>query len=172
MKNLILIFSLLIIFIACNQNSLTYKSGKGYSFKYSEKQWEIEENTMQTLLFNKQEKESDFKSNINIIVQDLAGHSMTLADYHHLTLSQMEEALGRNTVQSDKEIKISGKLAKEIVYTMPQNVNKANTNELKLKQIYFIKNNKAYLITYTAKMDDFDTFLSSANEIFETLKVE
>src|SRR5690606_13471461 len=126
MKKPLLFFSFLIV-IACNQDSLvTYKSNKGYSFKYSEEHWKMEESISQTLLFNKQEKKSDFNPNINILVQDLEAQPMSLEDYHRLTLNQMEQALGRNTIESEKELQISGVLAKEIIYTMPQNMNMAD----------------------------------------------
>lgn len=173
MKKILNIILFLSIFISCSDDSsIKYESQKGYSFHYSSNNWDVEKNPDITLLVNKADKNPSFKSNINIVVQDLAGQPISLEDYHLLTLNQMEQALGRNTVESDKEVKISGSPAKEIVYTMPQNVNKADASDLKLKQVYLIKNNKAYLITYTAKMDDFATFLNSANEVFETFKVE
>lgn len=171
MKKTLLFFSFF-IFIACNQNDLvTYKSNKGYSFKYSEVNWKIEESITQTLLFNKQNKKQDFNPNINILIQDLEDQPISLEEYHNLTLTQMEQALGSNTILSEKELQISGILAKEIIYTMPRNINRVDVPELKLKQIYLIKNNKAYLITYTAKMSDFPILENSANDVFETFKI-
>lgn len=173
MKKILNIIFFLSIFLSCSDDSSTkYESQKGYSFHYSLNNWDLKKNPEVTLLVNKEEGNPGFKPNINIIIQNLAAQSMSLEDYHRLTLGQIEQALGRNTVESDKEIKISGNLAKEIVYTMPQNTNRGDAPMLKLKQVYFIKNNKAYLITYTAKIDDFGTFLSTANEVFETFNVE
>ncbi len=173
MKKILNIFFFLSVFISCSDDSsIKYESQKGYSFHYNSNNWDLKSGQEVTLLVNKEGNKSSFSPNINIMVQDLAAQPISLEEYHRLTLNQMEQALGRNTVQSDKEVRISGNLAKEIVYTMPQNINMADTPELKLKQVYFIKNNKAYLITYTAKMDDFATLLNSANEVFETFKVE
>ncbi|CAM3499396.1 hypothetical protein [Aequorivita lipolytica] len=175
MKNPLLSFFILVTFMACSQNSLEkFSSAKGYSFRYSMEDWKVEENESQTFVFNKQKKSSNFNPNLNVLIQDLPNQSMpmSLEDYHLLTLNQIKNALGENSIQSNKNIKISEIAAKEIVYTMPPNFNNNNQPKLKLKQVYFIKNDKAYLITYTAEMNEFSNFITSANEVFESFKVK
>ena len=174
MKNSLFVICLLFLF-SCNQESdISYKSKKGYHFSYSNKEWKIEELKEYgslTVLLNLLEEKSNFISNINIAVQDLSSMSINLEEYHNLTIKQIEQVLGKDAIQSDKNIKISDISGKEIIYTMPKNLENGNLINLKLKQVYFIKNNKAYLITYTAKVKDFETYLKSANKVFETFKV-
>lgn len=172
MKINVFIICLFFSFYSCSQNSfVNYKSPNGYSFSYSDKEWQLERSETHTILFNKLERSSNFNTNINILVQDLSNTPMSLSDYHKITLYQMVQALGKNTVESDRDIKVSGTPAKEIIYIIPQDISKGNYIELKLKQIYLIKNDKAYLITYTSVTKDFDTYLKSANKVFETFKI-
>lgn len=167
---------LLILFIAltgCNEtDTVSYKSEKGFSFLYSKEQWSLEEEPDVLLLFSKTISSADFRTNVNILVQDLSIQPMGLQDYHSLTRQQIMQASGKDTVESEKDVKISGIPAKEIIYTISQDIDKGNYLELKIKQVYLIKDNKAYLITYTSKPNDFDTFLEAANMVFETFKVE
>ena len=173
MKYIILLFSLISL-TSCSQETLSdYKSIKGgFSFSYNNL-WEKQLIQNQPVFLTKGDKEdgTNFRNNLNVIVQDLSQSPMSLDDYHKLTLQQMRQALGKNTVESDKSIILDGVNAKELIYTIPKDISKRNFISLKLKQIYLIKNNKAYLITYTAKTKDFKKYLKSANTFFETFKL-
>jgi serine/threonine-protein kinase len=96
---------------------------------------------------------------------------MNLEEYHRLTKSQIKEALIQNTIEKERDIKVSGLPAKEIVYTIPQDPSKQRYFNLKLKQVYLIKNNTAYLITYTALTPEFNDYLKSADIVFNTFNV-
>ncbi|NLN26182.1 MAG: hypothetical protein GX163_11190 [Bacteroidetes bacterium] len=164
---------ILIAFLSCNENeTISYKSDKGFSFSYSDEEWSIEDTEDILLLFSNTIKGPDFRTNINILVQDLSSQPMSLQDYHILTLQQIVQALGEDTLQNEKDIKVSGLPAKEIVYKIPQDIDRGNYLELKIKQVYLIKDNKAYLITYTSKPKDFNAFLEAANMVFETFKLD
>jgi|GEM_PF-2079789 len=173
MKNIILILSVFFVLQSCAQNDLVvHKSNEGFSLSYSNKDWIFEASNDIFLLFTTNQTNADFKTNINILVQDLSMQPMSLNEYNQLTLSQIEQATGENNIEYERDITVSGNPAKELTYHIPQDINRGNSIALKIKQVYLLKNNKAYLITYTAKMEDFATFLSSANEVFETFKVE
>lgn len=173
MKRSLVLLILLIALMGCNEaDTISYESEKGFSFLYSKEQWSLEEEPDVLMLFSKTISSADFRTNVNILVQDLSSQPMGLQDYHTLTLQQIAQALGNGSLQNEKDIKISGIPAKEIIYGIPQNIDNGNFLELKIKQVYLIKDNKAYLITYTSKPHDFDAFLEAANVVFETFKVE
>lgn len=170
-----LLITLIFGILSCSQSSFTnYDSPKGYSFSYEENYWEIRENENQTFLFNKEnlKQKSAFNTNLNIIVQDLSKTPISLDEYHKNTLKQIEQVLGKNAVKSEKQIKISANDGKEITYIMPKDIANQRMESLKLKQVYFIKKGKAYLITYTSKLDQFDKYLSSAEKVFDTFNVK
>lgn len=170
LNKLLIATFLMISFSSCSQNLNEHKS-KDYSLSYSDEMWKFEKANNQEIFFVKVEKETTFNSNVNLLVQDLSQNPMNLEDYHKLTLQQMQRALGQNTVKSNKDVTISGLKAKELIYTIPMDASKGSFLELKLKQVYLIKDNKAYLITYTAKNNDFEKYLKSANKFFETFKL-
>ncbi|WP_440881469.1 PsbP-related protein [Tenacibaculum sp. C7A-26P2] len=168
------LFFLLIHLTGCSQEKLIdYKSTQdGFSFSYDDS-WEKKIIRSRSVFLTKGDEKdgTNFRNNLNVIVQDLSQNLMSLEDYHNLTLQQMQQALGENTVTSDKDVTIGGVNAKELIYTIPKDISKGNFLELKLKQVYLIKNSKAYLITYTAKSKDFAKYLKSANFFFTTFKL-
>lgn len=163
----------IVLLNGCSQDVKEYKNlENGYSFSYST-EWEQQSVNGQIVFFLKQKKnaKSSFKNNINILIQDLSKNPMNLESYHRLTKDQIKQALSLNTVESESSISVSGFLAKEIIYSIPQDLAKGRYVDLKLKQVYFIKNNTAYLITYTALKGEFEEYLRSANMVFNTYKV-
>jgi hypothetical protein len=163
----------IVLLTGCSQDVKQYKNfEKGYSFSYSAK-WEKKLVGGREIFFlnPKKGEESSFRTNINIMIQDLSRDPMNLGSYHELTKNQIEEALSFNTISSEKNIVVSGFPAKEIIYSIPQDISKGRHLDLKLKQVYFIKDNFAYLITYTALKNEFDKYSASANTVFSTFKV-
>ena len=173
MKYVTILF-LMMSLIGCSQEKfLEYKSTKGgFEFSYSDL-WVKQLMNGHAVFLTKGDKEdgTNFRNNLNVIVQDLSQSPMSLEDYHNLTLQQIEQALGKNAVTGDKDTKIGGVNAKELVYIISKDISKGNFLDLKIKQVYLIKNNKAYLITYTAKLKDFEKYLKSANTFFKTFKL-
>ncbi len=55
---------------------------------------------------------------------------------------------------------------------MPKDVASNRMQSLKLRQVYFIQNKKAYLITYTSTLNQYDKYLLSAEKIFETFTLK
>ncbi len=166
------LFIILTAFLSCNENKIiSYKSEKGFSFSYSDEEWSIEDTEDILLLFSNTIKGPDFRTNINILVQDLSSHPMSLQGYHRLTLQQIVQALGEKALQNEKDVEISGYPAKEIIYIIPQDIKKENYLELKIKQVYLIRDNKAYLITYTSEPKNFEVSLTQGNKVFETFKI-
>lgn len=173
MSKSVFLLIILTAFLSSNENKIiTYKSDKGFSFFYSDEDWDIEDKGEILTLFLNTNKESIFKTNINILVQDLSSYPMSLQEYHGLTLYQIEQASGENGFQNEKNTTVSGFPAKEIIYKIFQYTDKENYIELKIKQVYFIKNNKAYLITYTSEPKYFEASLTQANKVFETFKLD
>lgn len=172
MKKVIVLFCVCFAVLSCSQNDLvTHKTNKGFSISFSNKEWKLEDSKEILLLFSKNQTEPDFKNNINIFVQDLSLQPMSLNEYHQLSLSQIEQGTGKNTVENQKDITISGYPAKELIYEIPQDINRGNLIGLKIKQAYLIKENKAYLITYTAKTNSFDKDLEKANSVFKSFEI-
>lgn len=117
----------------------------------------------QGMLIFKTEKagtDDNFVENVNVIIQDLTAQPMSLTEFTKLSLDQYAEMGETVQMISIDETKLAGSTAKKVVlqmnyYGMP----------LKLKQLWFIKDNKAYLLTYTALDSTYVKFEAEATEL-------
>ncbi|MHC0442118.1 PsbP-related protein [Flavobacterium sp. 3-210] len=79
---------------------------------------------------------------------------------------------------SEKQINTYGKLIESKRNKIGQNEfhlflyeAKMNGFELKFLQYDFVKNNKAYILTYTGKKDDFEKFKNQMEKIMQSFKL-
>ncbi len=111
------------------------------------------------------EGDDSFKENVNLMLQDLSANPMTLQEYTDLSKKQVTDNLGAGAILSLKNIKLAGQQAREFVFNMTY-----KDRNLKVKQYWFIKDNTAYLLTYTADPDEFDKYDDTATEIMKSFK--
>lgn len=162
------LFTLILFNMLIQDNFLTYNNSKeNYSVSY-ENIWEKKITNSNTIFFLKENK-SEFKTNINLLTQDLSKQPLSLNEYHQITLGQIENNIGISSIISKKDTKVSNFNAKELIYVVPASVQ--NRYELKIKQVYFIEKNKAFLITYVSSVNDFNLYLKSANIFFKEFKI-
>lgn len=160
------------MFGSCSQEKWIEYSEGNYEISYPES-WAKQQKATATFFLSPKENEKDlFQENINVIVQDLSSQPMTLEEYTNLTKNQIKQALGSSAIESVKDINFSGQQAKEIVYTMPKNPMQGRNLNLKLRQVWFIKSNNAYLLTYTAQNSEYDNYLETAKGIFDSFKLK
>lgn len=108
-----------------------------------------------------------FQENVNLIVQDLSAQPMTLADYTLLATNQVAKLILESKMLESADFTWNGLPAHFLVYEGRQ-------AQLKLKfyQAYTIKDNKAYLMTYTAEPESYDKFLNDAKLIIDSVKIK
>jgi len=145
---------------------LTY-TDINYKIKYLSN-WEKNEEIEGIIGFvSPQEGSSDkFSENFNIIVGDLSAQPMTLSEYTELTITEVEEAVeGFNIIGSEATV-LSGNEAHKIIFTgrMPP-------YSLKWLQIWTIKEDKVYLLTYTAEPDEFDKYLGDIQIMIDSFEI-
>lgn len=117
----------------------------------------------QGMLIFKTEKagaDDNFQENVNVIIQDLSKQPMTLAEFTKLSLDQYGQMGETVQMISIDDIKLAGSPAKRAVLQMNY-----YGMALKLKQLWFIKDNKAYLLTYTALDSTYTKFEAEATEM-------
>ncbi|WP_405610855.1 hypothetical protein [Polaribacter sp. Asnod1-A03] len=160
---------LLLMFSNCFQSDyLVYNDiNNNYSLKY-EKIWIKKVIDNNPFFFIKNDK-SKFRTNVNILVQNLSNNPLNLKEYHEITLNQIENSIGSTNILSKKNTRVGEIEAKELIYKIPKSIQ--NPHNLKIKQIYFIKENKAVLITYTSISNNFDIYLQSADTFHKKIKV-
>ncbi len=172
MLNTLLAFIMIIGSSSCSQENMNKHTDSKYEISYPES-WAKQQKGTATFFLSPKENEKDvFLENVNVMVQDLSNQPMTLEDYTNLTKQQVTQAFGSSAIVSVKDLNFAGQQAKEMVYTMPKNPMQGRNQNLKLRQVWFINNSKAYLLTYTAQSSEYDKFLETAKTIFSSFKLK
>ena len=99
-----------------------------------------------TLFSPKENKEDKFSENINLIIQDLAGKSIDLDKYAQLSEEQIrtnaKDLKGLNKIKTRSEPNEFYKFTFEMTY---------GAFILNTEQYYFVKDEKAYVITFSSE---------------------
>ena len=138
-----------------------------YTINYPSK-WELADGSsfgVKFLLFAPLiQSKSDFKSNINIVIQDLSAYDLDLAAFTELSVKQV------NTLITDVEIeKNETKQGKTTAVAQLVYVGEQGTLKLKWHQYFWLKDKSAYVFTFTSEIDSYDTHIDEVKQIFDTL---
>jgi hypothetical protein len=115
-------------------------------------------------LFTQKENAGDnFVENLNLMVQNLTTLNIDLNKFVELTENQIKE---RGKLIESKRSKTNGNESHILIYEST-----INGRELKFLQYDFVKNNKAYFLTYTAKKDDFEKYLMEMESVMKSFKI-
>jgi hypothetical protein len=107
-------------------------------------------------------KDDNFKENVNILIQDLSGQGINLNKYKQITEQQLNDMPGISLFESSVLKSEKGEYYK-ITYAMTQ-----GANRLKILSLCFIKNNNAYLATFAAVFDKYDQYRNIGEKILNS----
>lgn len=134
--------------------------------------WEAKYNSSIVLFYSPKDDINDqFRENVNVIIQDLSNHPLNISEYTDLTKKQIIDALGEGTILSIKDVKLADYKAKEIIYKMNKKTLDGKDFNLQFKQVYFLQDNIAYLITYTAEITRFEQYLVFADKMINSFSL-
>lgn len=154
---------------AVDPNMKEYENAaNGFSLQYP-KEWSLQEGAAGTVaaFLSPAEGTSDtFQENITVTVQDLSQQPMDLKAYTELSTKQVE-TMFKTTLDKNEDIKLGDLDAHEVVYNAKQ-----QNMDLRFHQVFAVQNNKAYILTFTAKQDTFDKMDESAQKAFETFRLK
>jgi hypothetical protein len=105
-----------------------------------------------------------FLANVNVVVEDLSYDPMTLDEYADYGLYQLDLA-GFYVLQME-ETTVAGSPAYRVLYEAYD-----ETLDLKWLQVWTVKDNRAYIITYTAKQDQFRDHLSDVEDMIRSFEI-
>jgi len=133
-------------------------------------EWTFNDKSESAVLQITSPKESDaddFRQNVNLQVEDMSGKSTTIDDYVKTSMNAVKELVKGYTEVSSMFFNRNGFRAYEVVYKGKYGT---MTSDIKIKQLFTIANNKAYILTYVSKADERDAFETTANKIFNSFK--
>lgn len=118
------------------------------------------------ILFSPLESEQDtFRENVNVIVQDLKGMDIDLDKYTEISEDQVKKLITNSAIVESKRIKNGNSEYHKIIYTGEQGLFK-----LTFEQYYWVKKDKAYVLTFTSEQDKFEHFKETGEEILNSFE--
>ena len=106
------------------------------------------------------------KGNVNVAIDDLSAEPMTLSEYTEYSLAQLEYFIpDMKVIESSETATLGGNRAYKLVY-----VGTIEESVFKWMQIWTIKDDKAYVLSYTASLQDYPSSLDKVNEMVNSFK--
>jgi hypothetical protein len=177
MKKIFLASVFIFTLISCNQWKSGHKkvvsiegwelfSSSNFQIHYP-KDWKLNQDgefgTTFVLFRPKIDQLPEFLENVNLMIQDLSGYKLDLNGLVDVSLGQIAQISPAAEVSESLRIKEDDVEYHKITYSGVQ-----NDIHLKWLQYYFVKDNKAYVLTYTALHDTFDDYIDTAVAIMNT----
>jgi hypothetical protein len=133
--------------------------------------WEVDASKKlgaELFLFSPLEDKNDkFRENVNVLIQELEGQGVDIVKYKEITDKQLID-LGTNAKVYESVVDTSVSTPEyRVSYMMIQ-----QGYRLRIISKCFIKDDKAYLVTFTAEFDKFDKYKAEAKKIIETFELK
>ncbi len=112
----------------------------------------------------KQTDADKFQEKLTISVEDFSG---TLQDFSDTSTNDITKHLVKADIQKPRETTLANKSAYQLVYT-----GKDGENNLKSMQLFTLKGDKAYIVTYTAAIDNYNDFIQTAETMIKSFEIQ
>lgn len=99
------------------------------------------------------DKEDDFKENVNLMIQDLKAQKMSLDEYTELSENQIKTLATDSEILLSERVSRNGQDYQRVIYTAKQGV-----YNLQFEQFYWVIENDAHVLTFTAEQDQFTDY--------------
>lgn len=166
MKLVYVILSILsLTLLGCKSNEQTVLTRTDYSISYN-KSYAMDDsgvNGTDFYIVLSRDKNTNFRNNINLLVQDLTETNIDLTKFVDLTESQIRSS--GQLIKSER-INRNGKEYQSILFEAD-----FGQGLLRFLQYDFMLNNKAYILTYTATISTFEENLSKAQKVMDSFKL-
>lgn len=141
-------------------------SKEQYKIKYPDN-WDIDTSKLmgtEFFIFSAKENDSDkFRENISLIIQDLQGQNIDIDKYAQISEGQIKDIATEAKIYDSKKMNIGKPEYFRMIYGMTQGIFK-----LKIEQYYFVKNEKAFVITLTTELEKFESFKMIGEKILNS----
>ncbi|BAY18166.1 TPR repeat-containing serine/threonine protein kinase [Anabaenopsis circularis NIES-21] len=117
-----------------------------------------------TFLSPKQSDADQFPEILTIRVEPL---SSTLDESKDLFIREVKNTIDDAQIESSHETTLANKRANQLVFT-----GKSDTGRLKSLQVWTLQNDNAYIITYTANLEDYQKFLPIVEKMIQSFVIE
>ena len=137
-----------------------------YSIQYPDN-WELNtEKSMGTsfIIFSEQTSSEDkFRENINLIIQNLEGYNLNLDDYVAISEEQISKMVTNGKIIDSKRSNKNNTEFQKVIFTGKQGL-----FQLKFVQYYFVKDEKAYVLTFTCEEIQYEKYIFITDQILDS----
>lgn len=154
-------------------NLLTYaNSTYGISVKYPQLWTKTETldpitGSLATFMSPRANGSDVFQENLRLIVQNLAGRNVTLAEYTKTSINEIKLFSPDAEIVEQSNTKLANEPAHQVVYT-----GREEGYTLKHLQIWTIKDNKVYIVTYTAEINKYSEYLRTVRKMINSFEIK
>ncbi len=156
--------------IPADENFLNYdNSSHGIKIKYPQN-WELQNinnpitNEVVIFLSPRESNTDKFQEKLTITVENFSG---TLDEFKDSSIKDISNHLSQAKIVNTGTTTLAYKSANQLVFT-----GKDGENSLKNLQVFTLKGDKAYVITYTAEIDKYDTFIQTAEKMVKSFEFQ
>ena len=119
----------------------------------------------ESFFFSPLENDSDpFKERVSILVENLAEDS-SLEQYTEQSLAEIKRLSDPNIGEA-QNINLGTEEGRQIIYSGEE-----NSSPVQRMQTWTVKDNQAYVVTYTAKPESYDKYLPSVEKMIESFAI-
>lgn len=119
-------------------------------------------------LLSKQISQEDlFRENINLIIQDLSGQNIDLDKFVEISEEQIKTMITNSDLIESRRIKLNNSEYQKVIYTGVQ-----GQFNLKYEQYYWVVKSKAYILTLTCELDQFENYKEVGEIIMNSFKIK
>lgn len=111
--------------------------------------------------------EDKFAENVNVLVQDLAGYDIDLDKYTEISEQQIKTMMKDGKITKSERITSGSQPYHRIIY-----VGKQSGFDLKFEQRYYVKNEKAFVLTLTCEASQFDNYKAIGTKIMGSFQLK
>lgn len=142
-------------------------TAKNFGIQYPEG-WSVDTSgqmNTEFILFSPVLENDTFSENVNLLIQDLSGQNITMKSYVEISENQVTNMIPNSKIFESHAVKSK----KPPYHLMVWSGNVAN-QDLKFKQYFYLINNKAYILTFSASINDFDKYSKIGTKILDSFK--
>jgi hypothetical protein len=133
--------------------------------------WELDQSSQMGtsfMLFSPLSSSDDqFRENVNLIIQDLAGQNITMDIFTELSEGQIKTMLVDGKIISSERQNAEGQEFHKAIFSGRQGI-----FNLQFEQYYWIKEEKAFVLTLTCESETFATYQKVGEEMLNSFKVK
>ncbi|MEM6718233.1 MAG: PsbP-related protein [Bacteroidota bacterium] len=169
MKKIAFLFIVLATVQVSAQQTWKTISQNSYSIKYPS-DWVADTASnigADLLLYNEEDAADGFAENINVVVQDLAGYDLDLDGFTELSEGQIKTMVEGVKIISSERVTKGAIPYHRMVYTGEQ-----SGVTLKFLQHFYVKNEKAYVLTLTSMESEFYNYVKIGSTIFKSFRLK